>query len=69
MSITDKLKNQVQETVGKAKEKVGEVTGNTDLQAQGKADQSEAGLRQAAQNLQSGVANAADAVKNALSKH
>ena len=66
MSLSGTVKNQVQETVGRAKEKVGEVTGNSGLQARGKADQSEAGLRQAAQDFEDHVTTTKAAVRKAL---
>ena len=42
MSATDKTKNKSDELVGKIKEKTGEVTGDDDLRASGKADQTKA---------------------------
>ncbi|WP_405059577.1 CsbD family protein [Kribbella sp. NBC_01505] len=59
MSLSDKVNNQVQETVG-------EVIGNSNLKAEGKADRSEAGLRQVAQDLKDHVATTKDAVRKAL---
>jgi uncharacterized protein YjbJ (UPF0337 family) len=39
MSTFDKLKDKAEQLLGKAKEKIGEQTGNPALQAEGKADQ------------------------------
>ena len=44
MSFADKAKNNLDETVGKAKEVIGEVTGNEKLEADGGAEQGKAGL-------------------------
>lgn len=62
MSIVDKAKNKTQEVTGEAKEKIGEHTGNEDLQAQGQADQSEGALKQAGEKLK----DAGGKVKDAL---
>jgi len=51
MSATDKVKNKSQELSGKVKEKTGEVTGNHDLQARGKADQTKGSLKQAGEKI------------------
>ncbi|MCL8024090.1 CsbD family protein [Nocardioides bruguierae] len=64
MAISDKLSNKSEELGGKGKETVGEATGNEQLQAEGKADQSSAGLKQAGEKLK----DAAKDVKGAVSK-
>ena len=51
MSALDKAKNKLEETVGSIKEAVGEHTGNKDLQAEGKADQTKGNLKQAGENV------------------
>ncbi|MBI3215416.1 MAG: CsbD family protein [Mycobacterium sp.] len=51
MGIVDKAKNKVEETVGKAKEAIGEVTDNDDLKAEGKADQGSAGVKKVGENI------------------
>lgn len=61
MSFVDKAKNKVEETVGKAKEVVGEVTGNEKLEAEGRAEQGKAGVKQAGEHLK-------DAVKDTFGK-
>ena len=45
MGIFDKAENKAQDLAGQAKEKIGEATDNKDLQAEGVADQGEAGLK------------------------
>jgi uncharacterized protein YjbJ (UPF0337 family) len=39
MSFVDKAKHKAEEVVGQVKEKVGELTGNERLEAEGKKDQ------------------------------
>ena len=50
-SDKDKVKNTVDEKVGQAKEKVGDATGNEDLEARGEKDQTKANLKQAGENI------------------
>lgn len=51
MSFVDKAKNKLEETVGKAKEVIGEKTGNEKLEAEGQADQGKAGLKQTGEKV------------------
>ena len=51
MSAVDKAKNKVQETVGKAKETVGDVTDNKDLKNEGKGDQAKGNLKDAGKKV------------------
>ena len=51
MSFTDKVKNQVESLTGKGKQKVGEATGDKDLQAEGGADQAKGDLKQAGEKV------------------
>ena len=51
MGNDDKVANSTDSTLGKAKEKVGDVTGDKDLQASGKKDQSKADLKQAGEKV------------------
>jgi uncharacterized protein YjbJ (UPF0337 family) len=55
MSATDKTKNKAQELSGKAKEKAGKATGNDDLTARGKADQTKANLKQAGEKVKDAI--------------
>lgn len=43
----DKMKHQAEETLGKAKEKLGDSSDDPNLQAQGSQEQSDAELKQA----------------------
>lgn len=45
MSANDKLKHEAEELTGKAKEAVGDATGNEELAAEGKADQATAKVK------------------------
>lgn len=69
MSFTDKAKNKLDETLGKAKEVIGEVTGNEKLEAEGRAEQGKAGLKQAGEHVKDGVTDAKDAVKDTFGKN
>ena len=51
MSESDKIKNSTDSKLGKAKEKLGDVTGNEDMQAEGQADKSKADLKQAGEKV------------------
>ncbi len=49
LSIKNKIKNEVRQLIGKVKAKIGKVTGNRRLQAQGKSQQARANLKQIAE--------------------
>ena len=51
MSFLDKAKDKAQQLAGVAKQKAGKATGNEQLQAEGKADQTGANLKQAGENV------------------
>ncbi|WP_449281341.1 CsbD family protein [Leucobacter sp.] len=51
MSAEDKIKNAVQDIVGKVKETAGKATGDDELQREGRADQTKADLKQAGENV------------------
>lgn len=63
MSFTDKVKNKVEELVGKGKEQTGDATGNPRLEAEGQADQTDAHAKQAGEH----VKDAANDVKRTFS--
>jgi len=64
MGLDDKIENKAEEATGKVKEEVGDATGNERLEAEGRADQSEANVKQAGEK----VKDAADDVKDAFKK-
>ena len=51
MGTEDKASNMAEDWKGKAKEATGNVTGDRDLAAEGKADQSSADLKQAGEKV------------------
>ncbi|QNE16866.1 CsbD family protein [Kribbella qitaiheensis] len=51
MGIADKAKNAAEELAGKAKEVIGDLTGNKDLEAEGRTDQTKADLKSAGENV------------------
>ncbi|MET7471591.1 CsbD family protein [Micromonospora sp. NPDC005222] len=51
MSFTDKAKNKAQEISGLAKERIGDVTDNERLRADGASEQSTARARQAGRDV------------------
>jgi len=51
MGLDDKIKNKTEEVGGKGKEKTGDATGDRDMQAEGKNDQSKASLKQAGEKV------------------
>jgi uncharacterized protein YjbJ (UPF0337 family) len=57
MSGVDKAKNAVEDMGGKAKEAVGKVSGDCDAEAEGKADQSKADLKNAGEKVKDAFKN------------
>ncbi|MGY1830059.1 CsbD family protein [Geodermatophilus sp. SYSU D01180] len=51
MSGIDKLQNKAQEVAGEGKERVGEATGDRDLQAEGAKDKAAGNLKQAGEKV------------------
>ncbi len=51
MSASDKIKNKVEETTGKAKETTGKHTGDDEMRAEGKKDQSKGSAKQAGEKV------------------
>jgi uncharacterized protein YjbJ (UPF0337 family) len=69
MSIRNKISNMLQDLKGRGKEAVGSTTGNKELENQGKADQTKAGLKDAGESVKDAVSNVKDAgesVKDAI---
>ncbi len=60
MGLDDKAANTGQDLGGKVKEAAGKVTGNRDLEAEGKGDQAAASVKQAGEKIK-------DAAKDVLS--
>jgi uncharacterized protein YjbJ (UPF0337 family) len=51
MSGTDKAKNKVEDLGGKAKEAVGNITGDKDTRDEGKGDQAKSNLKDAGEKV------------------
>jgi uncharacterized protein YjbJ (UPF0337 family) len=51
MGTDDKIHNKAEELGGKAKEKVGQATGDEELETQGKLDQTKSDLKQAGEKV------------------
>jgi uncharacterized protein YjbJ (UPF0337 family) len=63
MSFTDKIKNKAEELTGKAKQTIGDATGNERLQAEGQVQETAAHAKQAGEH----VKDAGDDVRDAFS--
>ena len=57
MGMDDKAKNMAEDWKGKTKEAAGELTGDRDLAAEGRADQTEADLKQAGEKVKDAFRN------------
>ena len=51
MGDSDKFKNATDSKMGEAKEKLGDLTGNEDMQAEGQTEKSTADLKQAGEKV------------------
>jgi uncharacterized protein YjbJ (UPF0337 family) len=51
MGIVDKAKNAAEDAIGKAKEVVGDITGNDELKAEGEKDQGVSGVKKIGENI------------------
>lgn len=57
MGIEDKINNAAEDLGGKAKEGVGNATGDESMQAEGKGDQVKADLKKAGENIKDAFKN------------
>ncbi len=76
MGTQDKISNQAQDLGGRAKEELGEMTGDRDMSREGRADQAKAAvkdvgesMKDAAEKVGETAKDAAHKVKNAVSGH
>lgn len=60
MGLDDKAANTGQDLGGKVKEAAGKVTGDRDLEAEGKGDQAAASVKQAGEKVKDAVKNIFD---------
>ena len=51
MGAEDKFQNKADELAGKAKEKVGEMTGNESMEKEGQKDEKKANVKQAGEKI------------------
>jgi len=51
MGNEDKMKNEAEGAMGKAKEKLGDATDDESMQSEGKSEQTKADLKQAGENV------------------
>lgn len=51
MGMVDKAKNAAEDALGKAKEVIGDATGNEELQAEGKKDQAKSSVKDGVENV------------------
>lgn len=51
MGFTEKAKNAAEDLAGKAKEAAGKVTGNDELEAEGKKDQAKSSLKDGVEDV------------------
>jgi uncharacterized protein YjbJ (UPF0337 family) len=65
MGIGDKVSHKAEELGGKAKETVGKMTGNEDLEAAGRQDQAEADVHQAGDKIGDAKDDAAQGLRDA----
>jgi uncharacterized protein YjbJ (UPF0337 family) len=63
MGLDDKIKHGAEEAAGKAKEKVGDMTDNERLEAEGQAQQTGADAKQAGDHVRDAAEDVKDAFK------
>jgi uncharacterized protein YjbJ (UPF0337 family) len=61
MSTADKARNEAERYKGKAKERMGDMTDNESLQAEGMRDQGKAGAKQAGEHVKDAARDIRDA--------
>jgi uncharacterized protein YjbJ (UPF0337 family) len=66
MGIDDKISNAAEEAVGKAKESIGEVTGNEQLEAEGVKEQATAKAKKLGEKVHDFVEDVVADVKKAV---
>ncbi len=57
MGIADKVSNKVEEAAGKAKEAVGKMAGDKELEDEGQGDQAKSNVKQAGENVKDAAKN------------
>ena len=64
----DEVKGKWEQAKGTVKDKVGEVTGNKELEAEGEAEHASGKVREGWGSFKKGVSNAVDDVADAINK-
>ena len=65
MGLVDKAKDKAEELAGKAKAAMGDATDDSDLEAEGRMQESEADVKQARENVDDGGDDVASALRSA----
>lgn len=68
MGDGDKISNAAEEAFGAAKEKTGELTGDEELEAEGRTEKAEAEIKQAGEHVKDAAEDAKDAAKDAFDR-
>jgi uncharacterized protein YjbJ (UPF0337 family) len=66
MSVFDKAKDKAEQLIGQAKEKIGQATGNEDLEAAGKRDQVSGEVKETGHDVRDKAAGAVHDAKDKL---
>ncbi|WP_026423824.1 CsbD family protein [Actinokineospora inagensis] len=66
MSVFDKAKDKAEQVIGEVKEKLGQATGNRDLENSGKADQVSGKTKEVGHTVRDNVAGAVHDAKERL---
>jgi uncharacterized protein YjbJ (UPF0337 family) len=66
MGVFDKVKDKAEQLVGEAKEKIGHIIGNEDLETAGKRDQLSGEVKEAGHDLRDKAAGAVEDAKDRL---
>lgn len=64
MGIDDKVSNEGENLGGKAKQHLGEATGNERLEAEGRGDQASAGVKKAGEHVKDAIKDVKDGLSS-----
>jgi len=68
MGAQDKMSNQAQDIGGKAKEEFGGLTGDRDMQQEGRADQAKAAMKDMGESVKDAAGKVGETAKDAAHK-
>jgi len=63
MGTMDKASNKAQDVKGKVKETAGKVTGDEELEAEGKSDQAKAAVKDVGEKVKDAISKVTDTIK------